>query len=94
MEAERVGTESGAMSLGGTDERLHNTPLVYTDTTAGSGFYVVHVRKMYLREGGGGLSALASKLGLKVLQLDLDESALNAGRVIVDSGTTVGLLNV
>ena len=94
VEAERVGTESGAMSLGGTDERLHNTPLVYTDTTAGSGFYVVHVRKMYLREGGGGLSALASKLGLKVLQLDLDESALNAGRVIVDSGTTVGLLNV
>lgn len=88
-DAERTGTESGAMSLGGTDERLHKTPLVYTSTTEGSGFYVVHIRKMYLREGGGGLSSFSGNSNLKVIQLDLDEDALNAGRVIVDSGTTV-----
>lgn len=87
-DADRAGTEAGAMSLGGTDERLHNTPLVYTTTTEGSGFYVVHIRKMYLRQGGGGLSSLSTKADIQILQLNLDEDALNAGRVIVDSGTT------
>jgi Eukaryotic aspartyl protease len=87
--AERTGTEAGAMSLGGTDPRLHATPLVYTTTSEGSGFYVVHVRKMYLREGGGGTSARSTNQSLKVQPLDLSEDELNAGRVIVDSGTTV-----
>ena len=91
-DADRAGTEAGAMSLGGTDARLHNSPLVYTSTTAGSGFYVVHIRKMYLRAGGGGLSSLSTKSDIKILPLDLDESSLNAGRVIVDSGTTVRCL--
>ena len=88
-EADPKGTEAGAMSMGGTDARLHNTPLVYTSTEESSGFYVVHVRKMYLRAGGGGTSALSTDKNVKIVQLDLDEDALNAGRVIVDSGTTV-----
>ena len=91
-DADRAGTEAGAMSLGGTDARLHNSPLVYTTTTVGSGFYVVHIRKMYLRAGGGGLSSLSTKSDIEILPLDLDESSLNAGRVIVDSGTTVRCL--
>jgi Xylanase inhibitor N-terminal len=90
-EADPKGTESGAMSLGGTDERLHNTPLVYTSTEESSGFYVVHVRKMYLRAGGGGTSALSKDDKVKIVKLNLDESDLNAGHVIVDSGTTVSL---
>jgi hypothetical protein len=90
--ADPSGTEAGAMSLGGTDERLHKTPLVYTSTTEGSGFYVVHIRKMYLRAGGGGTSALSTKSDIDIVQLDLDESDLNVGRVIVDSGTTVRFL--
>jgi Xylanase inhibitor N-terminal len=90
-EANPKGTESGAMSLGGTDERLHSTPLVYTSTEENSGFYVVHVRKMYLRAGGGGTSALSNDDKVKIVKLNLDESDLNAGHVIVDSGTTVRL---
>ena len=80
-EADSKRKETGAMTLGGTDERWHNTPLVYTPMEESLGFYVVHVRKMYLRAGGTG--------GMKIVQLDLEEGVLNAGRVIVDSGTTV-----
>lgn len=87
-EAARTGTESGAMSLGGTDSRLHKTPMVYSAVTDSSGFFQVHVRKIYLREGGGGLSALSTDSGLKVLALDISESSINSGKIIVDSGTT------
>jgi len=87
-EAARTGTEAGAMSLGGTDERLHNTPMVYSATQQSSGFYVVHVRKVWLREGGGGTSAVSTDPSLAVTQLDISEALLNQGRVIVDSGTT------
>jgi Eukaryotic aspartyl protease len=87
-DAARSGTEAGAMSLGGTDDRLHETPLVYSATSESSGFYVVHITKMYLRAGGGGLSALSSDPSLQVVRLDISEDSLNSGRVIVDSGTT------
>jgi hypothetical protein len=43
---------------------------------------------VYLRTGGGGLSAVSSDPALKVVQLDISEAALNSQRVIVDSGTT------
>jgi hypothetical protein len=88
-DADRNGTESGAMSLGGTDTRLHDTPLVYTPFESSNGFYVVHIRKIYLRAGGGGLSALSKDASIRVLQVDVDENTLNMGHVIVDSGTTV-----
>jgi hypothetical protein len=88
-DADRKGTESGAMSLGGTDTRLHDTPLVYTPFESTNGFYVVHIRKIYLRAGGGGLSALSKDASIQVLQVDVDENTLNMGHVIVDSGTTV-----
>jgi Eukaryotic aspartyl protease len=88
VEAEESGTEAGAMSLGGTDPRLHATPLVYSTTEESSGFYVVHITKMYLRAGGGGLSALSKDPSLNVIQLNVSEYDLNSGGVIVDSGTT------
>jgi Eukaryotic aspartyl protease len=89
VEAEESGTEAGAMSLGGADTRLHETPLVYSTTSeSSSGFFVVHITKMYLRAGGGGLSALSKDPSLKVIQLNVSEYDLNSGEVIVDSGTT------
>jgi len=87
-DAARSGTESGAMSLGGTDDRLHETPMVYSATQQSSGFYVVNVRKVYLRHGGGGTSAVSTDPKIPVQQLDISEATLNSGRVIVDSGTT------
>jgi len=88
--ADKDGTEAGAMTMGGFDTRLHKTPLVFSTTKGyGSrGFFGVHIRKMYLREGGGGHSAVSTDPKLNVQLLDLQESTLNSGRIIVDSGTT------
>jgi len=86
--ASRAGTEAGAMTLGGTETRLHTSKMVYTSDKSNGGFYNVHIRKMYLREGGGGDSSVSSNPSLKVVQLDVTENALNQGNVIVDSGTT------
>lgn len=88
-EAEREGTEAGAMTFGGVEKRLHNTDMVYTDNGAArSGFFGVKIRKMYLRQTGGGESAMSSNPSVQVVNLNIPEESLNAGGVIVDSGTT------
>jgi len=88
--AKRDGTEAGAMTMGGYDERLHKSPLVFTSNNSkgGRGFYNVHIRKIYLRHGSGGESALSSDPNATVRELDINENQLNSGRIIVDSGTT------
>ncbi|KAL7544037.1 hypothetical protein ACHAXR_013504 [Thalassiosira sp. AJA248-18] len=87
-EAERDGTGAGAMTLGGVDPRLHNEPMVFAKNVKSSGFYAVHLKAVYLREGGG-LSAQTSVEDMsRMHKLALDENALNRGNVIVDSGTT------
>mmetsp|Transcript_11167 Transcript_11167/g.33070 ORF Transcript_11167/g.33070 Transcript_11167/m.33070 type:complete len:745 (-) Transcript_11167:493-2727(-) len=84
--ASREGTMAGALTLGGEDNRLRTSPMVFSKNVRSTGFYTVRLRKMYLREGGG----ISAKFNpdLKVHSLDLDESTLNSGGVIVDSGTT------
>jgi len=83
----REGTEAGAMTLGGYDERLHSSPMVYTpDFDKGrSSFFSVKVRSMMLRDGKFGMSAKSTSKnpneGVKHLQLD--ESVLNKGGIIV-----------
>lgn len=88
----KAGTEAGAMTLGGVDERLHLTPLVYTSNfnSGRSTFFSVKVRKMMLREGKYGESAQSTDVNPHkgVTVLDIPESTLNTGGVIVDSGTT------
>ena len=88
-DAARTGTEAGAMSLGGTDDRLHDTPMVYSATQESSGFYVVNVRKVYLRHGGGGTSAVSTDPSIRIQSLDISEALLNTGRVIVDSACSL-----
>jgi len=83
----RDGTVAGAMSLGGVDERLHDGDMVFATAKQGSGFYGVHLRRIYLREGGGGDSAVSTDAGLKVVPLDVSEDTLNRGQIIIDSGT-------
>jgi hypothetical protein len=87
---DRKGTESGAMTMGGYDTRLHDkSGMVYAVTDhSSSGFYSVHVRKVYLRAGGGGDSAKSTDDSLDMIQLEVSETDLNKGQVIVDSGTT------
>eukprot|EP00804_Cyclotella_cryptica_P023492 CCRYP_012138-RA/>CCRYP_012138-RA protein AED:0.11 eAED:0.11 QI:0/0/0/1/1/1/2/0/656 len=84
--AEREGTGAGAMTLGGVDPRLHSSPMVYATNLKGSGFYAVHLKAVYLREGGGSSAKIEDMS--KMHKLDVSESALNRGNVIVDSGTT------
>lgn len=93
----KQGSEAGAMTLGGTDERLHANPMVYT-TTKGtsselpggkkSGYFDVHIRKLYLRAGSGGQSAATTDSSAIVLELRNANRINENGGVIVDSGTT------
>ena len=81
--ASRDGTGAGAMSLGGTDQRLHSTRMVYSKTEGSVGFYAVHIRKAYLRDDKS-----KGKNANIVPIRDATEEVLNKGKVIVDSGTT------
>ncbi|GAX14124.1 hypothetical protein FisN_8Hh040 [Fistulifera solaris] len=78
--AAREGTAAGGMSLGGSDVRWHETPMVFTDQTgSSSGFYQVYLRKAYLRN--------SADHKIHVIE-GLSEKDMNQGNVIVDSGTT------
>ena len=90
-EAKKDGTEAGALTLGGSDTRLHTSPMVYTSTKGTSsrgGFFSVHVRKIYMRDGSGGTSAISTNPNVEIITLDGTEDTFNIGGVIVDSGTT------
>ena len=79
--ASRDGTDAGAMTLGGTDVRLHGTDMVYSSVSPGSGFYDVSIRQIYLRQGGG--ESAAHNATAKVVPLLTQPTS-----AIVDSGTT------
>jgi hypothetical protein len=88
-DARRSGTEAGAMTFGGTDTRLHSIDMVYSATNLdGAGFFSVQLHKIYLRHGGlDDDSILATDYG-NVVPLHISESLMNAGQIIIDSGTT------
>jgi len=63
----------GVLSLGGIDERLHQSPMMFTGLTKFSGWFTVHLDDILI----GGQS------------IDVDSSVYNFGKgVILDSGTT------
>ena len=85
--ATRNGNGSGALTLGGYDQRLHDTPLVWAENVRDQrGFYVVEVRQVYLRANGGESAAIQE--GERVINTKMDQRVLNDGHIIVDSGTT------
>lgn len=74
--------------MGGYDKRLHTTTMVYSKVDQTMAF-VVSLRKIYLRQGGGGNSVKSSKAGLRVEALDIDDEVYEQYRkVSIDSGTT------
>jgi hypothetical protein len=86
--ADRNGTEAGAMTLGGSDDRLHLSPMVFSKHEDVWGLnYGVLLRKIHLRAGGGGDSTLAAE-NLRVITLAVPAEVLNEGGVIIESGTT------
>ena len=86
----KSGTEAGALTMGGYDERLHTSPMVYSKLDPSDQFHLT-LKKIYLRAGGGGDSVLATNQnpGLAVRALDVDESIYQSYKtVLIDSGTT------
>ncbi|GKY96534.1 hypothetical protein MPSEU_000613000 [Mayamaea pseudoterrestris] len=82
---------AGVMTMGGVERRLHTSPMVFAQGTAKSSkseYFYVTIRKIYLREGGGGNSALSLNASLKVHHLNISENDLNAEEIIIDSGAT------
>ena len=98
---EKDGITAGVLTLGGVDERLQRSPMVYAHAQidAYHGWYAVHVKRFWLRKNGG----LSAKAGIQIdkgghpgkLQkpqftlVSKDEKMMNTGSgIIVDSGTT------
>lgn len=86
--ADREGTGAGAMTLGGVDPRLHVSPMVFAKNMKATGFYAVHLKAVYLREGGGASAQTVQADMGRFHKLGVSEKDLNSGNVIVDSGTT------
>lgn len=87
--AYRNGTGAGAMTLGGSDDRLHVHPMVFSKHEDVWGRnYGVLLRKIHLRQGGGGDSARSSTPNLQITTLNVTAEVLNEGNVIIESGTT------
>jgi hypothetical protein len=87
--SDQSGTEAGAMTLGGSDDRLHLTRMVFTKQEEVWGdMFGALLRKIYLREGDGGVSMNATRDDLRIVPIEITESTLNQGPVRIDSGTT------
>lgn len=88
--AVEAGFEAGALTMGGTDTRLHSTEMVYSSgaTDGRERRWSVTIRKIFFRDGKAGESAVPSDKGATILQLDLEEEKINQGGIIVDSGST------
>ncbi len=86
-EAEKEGSIAGALTMGGTDLRLHEAPMVYAHGFNTKGvMHGVNIRKVYLMEAGQYDASEATVQNTH--QVEISTSWLNGGSVIVDSGTT------
>lgn len=98
--ASREGTEAGALTLGGTDDRFHMTPMVYArNVKPSSGYFTVNLKNIYLQEGGGESAGTSSaqegQYAIHALEVDpaILQKANSGHSVIVDSGTTMTYLD-
>jgi len=80
---------AGAMVFGGTDDRLHGTPMIYAeeDGPRDSGWYYVTINRIYLRVGGGE-SIASNHSRATVTEVNMERQF----RPIIDSGTTITYL--
>ena len=99
--AKRSGTEAGALTLGGYDSRLHTSPVVYANANnndnddndeGSSSYYLVQIRRVYLRAGGGDSARIHTNKDA-IVPLPVRTALLNAGENLVDSGTTSTYFN-
>ena len=82
LSTSRHGVTAGVMTLGGVDERINASPIVYAKNMAVMGWYTLYVKKMYLQTE-------SSENKKRTIQIPIDILAANSGKgVILDSGTT------
>lgn len=88
--ASRSGTGAGALTLGGVDERLHATPMVYANQLNSKGWFAVRIKRVFLRTNGGERVRVPREDHpyVHIAQVNLSGEDLNSGSVILDSGTT------
>ena len=87
--ASATGSTAGAVTLGGTDRRLHETEMVYAASVGagGTASFKVRARRLYLRDGPARSVHYDAKS--KYHALDADEVQLNGAQMYnIDSGTT------
>jgi len=95
------GSLAGAMTMGGSDIRLHKSKMVYAQNVDTEGWYTVYVKGIYLQrkqsdairgtdEEHDDLSKDGNRTLLEsnTIKLDLDIDKVNREGVIIDSGTT------
>ena len=86
-DAAKDGTVAGALTMGGTDEKLHVGKMIYAKgSKAKAVMHGVKIRKLHLMEAGQYGADEAESDNTHTVQIASD--ALNTGSVIVDSGTT------
>jgi len=86
-DAAKEGTNAGALTLGGTDLKLHNKQMIYAKGFKTKGvMHGVTIRKVHIMEAGmyGAEDADVSNTHT----VEISQALLNTGSVIVDSGTT------
>jgi len=85
---DREGTEAGALTMGGVDERLHTTPMVYGPLDPNM-MFVVDLRRMWLQENGGGVNVAVNGRSELAVPLDVSDDVYDHYKqVAIDSGTT------
>lgn len=93
---DRAGSGAGAMILGGTDPRMHKTPMAYAQLENDAQYFILWLEKMHLRLNGGHSVVPHSQQddtsdddsGIRYETLDILPMELNRGKLIIDSGTT------
>lgn len=86
-DAAKDGTVAGALTMGGTDSKLHLTPMIYAKGFSTKGvMHGVRIRKVHIMQSGFYGSDEARNDNVSTVAVT--EDILNTGSVIVDSGTT------
>ena len=95
---DKDGVTAGVLTIGGVDSRLQRSPMVYaaTEINNSHGWFVVHVKKIWLRKGGGqSVKAMfvegeaGAEAKPEYTLVTENESKLNSGSgILVDSGST------
>ncbi len=83
------GDAAGALTLGGSEDRLNDSDMEYLNLHNEDGMYGVKIRKIFVHKyGGETLRDMDLGKPSSFVPVRLSETVINSGGVILDSGTT------